>query len=290
MLAAKLSSTADDDCKRSAASERHCFSSWLCRQVELASTPLASSRRKRQVFFWIYSSHSSRPVKPRAEAPKSSSERSRTPGVLESVSSGGIAPHLALRIDRGCAERCDAACARFPTGGPMRTAGFYSSSTAKTSVFVQHSFAYGDILAEICALKGVRSRYRDSVPFLGLLSRFPDSCEGCQCGPRGQGGSAGVSTLFQLGHSFPCFWRCIPLLLQIAYPVIFCQRTGKNARNIGSSEARAAAFHPEIGISLYFSLFFPAETGSPRTAWSASQSGLCGSASRSVRNSGISAA
>jgi hypothetical protein len=36
-------------------------------------------------------------------------------------------------------------------------------------------------------------------------------------------------------------------------------------------------------------LFFAAETGSPRTASSASQSGLRGSVSRSVKSSGISA-
>jgi hypothetical protein len=64
-----------------------------------------------------------------------------------------------------------------------------------------------------------------------------------------------VSTPFQLERSFPCFWRWSSLLSQIAFPVIFSQRKGKNARNTGSGCARAVSFHPEIEISLYFSLF-----------------------------------
>jgi hypothetical protein len=58
--------------------------------------------------------------------------------------------------------------------------------------------------------------------------------------------------------TFPCSWLCLSLLSQSPSPVIFCERTGKNARKISAEEARGATFHSEIEIS---PVFFPVFTG-----------------------------
>src|SRR5258705_9525383 len=98
------------------------------------------------------------------------------------------------------------------------------------------------------------------------------------------------ATRLQLGvATFP--------FLAVHFPVIAnrlpCYLLWANGQEIPAKSAPAKhevrLSMREMEISLYFSLFFAAETGSPQTASSASQSGLCGPVSRSVRSSGISA-
>ncbi len=56
---------------------------------------------------------------------------------------------------------------------------------------------------------------------------------------------------------FPCSWAVHFPVIEIAFPVIFCQWTDKRSRKIRSGQAQGMTFHLEIEISLYFSLFLP---------------------------------
>jgi hypothetical protein len=152
-----------------------------------------------------------------------------------------------------CAERYDAASPRFPTGGPLRNG------------FVQHLLGHvaESQPSQICALKEVRSRYLDSVPFLGQAEPFPGFRSRLPVHP--PAGNANVQKMSTptAVEAFPVFDDAFPCYCKLHSLLFFGQRKGKSPGIRAPARFQPRAFQPEFRDSLYFSLFFAAETGSP---------------------------
>jgi hypothetical protein len=186
---------------------------------------------------------------------------------------------------------CIAVSARFRGTGRRARPGCTALQRPRQAGLFSIRSAYGDIALSILRSEGSAIKIAGQrARFLVKPSRFPDSCESLPVRPSRTRQTSLMCTLFQPGRSFPCFLAMhFPVITKPPSLLSFVCEGARMPETSAPARHQLAIFHREIRISLYFSLFFIAETGWPRTAWSASQSGLCGPVARSTKSSGISA-